>query len=106
MDEILPIRKFLLVFFLVFNIKKCCRLCKKCITYQNQGYLTLKTKTDLHGVYVSNGVDNCNLPEIDGYCCLVVCIDYFSKWSEAKPFKDKRAATVSQFLYELIHRYT
>ena len=33
---------------------------------------------------------------------LVVCIDYFSKWSEAKPIKDKSASTVAQFLYEVI----
>ena len=80
---------------------------KKCMTCQKQGSLTLKTKTELHSIPVPTAVMNqisvdiCNLPEVDGYCCLVVCIDYFRKWSEAKPLKDKTAMTVSQFLYEL-----
>ena len=81
------------------------------MTRQKQGSLTLKTKTDLHSIPVQTpvinqiGVDICNLHEVDGYCCLVVCIDYFSKLSEAKPRKDKKATTVSQFLYELICRH-
>ena len=40
------------------------------------------------------GVDLCTLPNIDGFCHLVVCIDYFT---EAKPIKDKTAVTVAQF---------
>ena len=66
-----------------------------------------ETKTELHVIPVPTavmnqiGVDICNLPEVDGYCCLVVCTDYFSKWSDANPLKDKKATTVSQFLYEL-----
>ena len=51
------------------------------------------------------GVNIRSLPEVDRYCCLVVCIDYFNKWSEAKPVKDKKATTVSKFLYELIFRH-
>ena len=51
------------------------------------------------------GVDICNLPEVDGFKHLVVCIDYFSKWSEAKPIKDKTAPTVTQFLYEIVCRH-
>ena len=31
------------------------------------------------------GVDICNLPETDGYCRVIVLINYFCKWSEAKP---------------------
>ena len=36
---------------------------------------------------------------------LVVCIDYFSKWLEAKPLKDKLAECASLFLYGIICRY-
>ena len=84
---------------------------KKCMTCLKQESLTLTTKTELHSIPVPTAVMNqiyvdiCNLSEVDGYCCLVVCIDYFSKWSEAKPLKDKKANTVSQFLYELICRH-
>ena len=51
------------------------------------------------------GVDICNLPEVDGYRHVIVLIDYFSKWSEAKPTKDKSAPTIAQFLYEVMCRH-
>ena len=80
------------------------------MTCQKQGSLTLRTKTELRSITVPTVVmdqiciDICNLPEVDGCCCLVVCIDYFIKWFEAKALKDKKATTVSQFLYELFYR--
>ena len=48
--------------------------------------------------------DLCNLPEVDGFKHLIVCIDYFSKWSEAKAVKVKNAPTVTRLLYEIICR--
>ena len=39
---------------------------------------------------------------MNGYKHLIVLIDYFSKWSEAKPVKDKSAPTVARFLYEVM----
>ena len=50
------------------------------------------------------GVDICRLPEVDGFNYLVVCIDYFTKWSEAKPLKEKAAQFVAH-LYEIICRH-
>ena len=110
-EEILPITKFLLDCFGIQLNNDVVDFVKKCFTCQKQGSSTLKTKSELHSMHVptavmnKNGVDIWNLPKVDGYCCLVVCIDYFSKWSEAKPYKDKKATTVSQFLYELISRH-
>ena len=52
------------------------------------------------------GVDICTLPEINGYKYLVVAIDYFSKWTEAKPLKQKDASSVAEFLYEIITRHS
>lgn len=59
------------------------------------------------------GADICNLPDVDGYHNVLT--DYFSKWSKIKATKDKKAPTVTQFLYEtmcrhgccedLLHRY-
>ena len=51
------------------------------------------------------GIDLYTLPEVDGFNHLIVCIDYFSKWSEAKAVKDKSAPTVAKFLYEIICRH-
>ena len=36
---------------------------------------------------------------------MIVCIDYFSKWSEAKAVKGKSAPTVAKFLHEIIGRH-
>ena len=51
------------------------------------------------------GVDICRLPSVDEFEYLIICIDYFSKWPEAKPIHDKSSPTVSQFLFELICRH-
>ena len=59
--------------------------------------LTLKVKAELHNVPVPS--------QVDRYKYLIVCIDYFSKWSEAKAIGDKDSITVAQFLYELISRH-
>ena len=83
---------------------------KSCEVRQKQGNLPLKSKNELHSIPIPTaamkqvGVDLCNLPEVDEYRHLVVCVDYFSKLSEEKPIEDKTAA-VSQFLYELMCRH-
>jgi len=52
-------------------------------------------------VMVQIGVDITNLPKTeDGYCCIVVAMDYFSKWPEARPLKDHTAESVAKFLFE------
>ena len=73
---------------------------KKCEQCQKQGDLK-SPKADLKPIPIPStvmkqvGVDICNLPETDGYCHVIVLIDYFSKWSEAKPTKNKSAPTVN-----------
>ena len=47
------------------------------------------------------GIDIRSLPEVYGFKHFSH-LDYFSKWSEAKPIKDKSASTIAQFLYEVI----
>lgn len=51
------------------------------------------------------GVDICVLPELNGFKYLVVAVDYFTKWVEAKPLKDKTMVSVARFLYELSCRH-
>ena len=83
---------------------------KKCDQCQRQGKFK-KISAELQSIPVKNevmqqiGVDLCDLPEVDGFKHLIVCIDYFSKWSEAKPVSDKTAPTIAQFLYEVICRH-
>ena len=70
---------------------------KKCLRCQKQSSMPTGQGNKLHLVPVPNevmkqiGIDRSNLPEIDGYKHVVVAIDYFSKWSEEKPYYgDKR----------------
>ena len=64
-------------------------------------------KSKLHSIPVPSnvmkqvGVNLCGLPEVDEYCYLIISIDYFSKWLEAKPTTDKTAPTIAQFLSEM-----
>ena len=60
-----------------------------------------KVSSELHSIHIKTeviqqiGIDICSVPEVDGFKHLVVCIDYFSKWSEAKPIKDKSSSTAT-----------
>ena len=80
---------------------------KKCDQCLKKGKIK-KGLSELHSSPIKTqvmqqiGVDMCSLPEVDGFKHLVVCIHYFSKWSEAIPIKDKSASTIPQFLYEVI----
>ena len=84
---------------------------RKCEECQRHGKLQNIISPEMQSIPVPNqvmaqiGVDICNLPDVDGFKHLLVCIDYFSKWSEAKPLKDKCATSVACFLYEVICRH-
>ena len=47
------------------------------------------------------GINLCGLAEVNGFKYLILCIDYFSKWSEARAIEDKSAPTVANFLYKI-----
>ena len=84
---------------------------KRCEMCQKHGKMEKLISPVLQSVPVPSevmkqiGIDICNLPEVDGHKHLVVSIDYFSKWSEAKPLNDKLAELVSNFLCEIICRH-
>ena len=81
---------------------------KICKSSQQQGKIIKKISPELKIIPVPNevmeqiGIDLCTLPELDGYKHSIVCIGYFSKWSEGKAVKDKSAPTVAKILYEII----
>ena len=82
----------------------------KCDHCQKQSKIA-KVSTELQSIPIKTevmqqvGINICNLLEVDGFKHLIVCIDYFTKWSEAKPIKDKTAPTIAQFLFENISRH-
>ena len=43
------------------------------------------------------GFDLCNLLKVDGFKHLIICIDCFSKWSEAEAVINMSASTVTDF---------
>ena len=104
-------KKLLQVSFGIFNdVLDYIQKCDRC---QRQSSLLPNLKSKMHNVPVSSHVmklvgldtDICFLREVDGYRHLIVCIDYFTKWSEAKPTRDKTVLTVATFLYELMCRH-
>ena len=49
-------------------------------------------------------VDLCILPELGGFNPLIIYIEYFLKWLEAKSTRDKFVPTVANPLYRIIYR--
>ena len=64
---------------------------KNCLRCQKQASMPKCSGNKLSSVPVPSkvmkqiGVDICNLPEVDGFKHVVMAIDHFSNWSEAKP---------------------
>ena len=93
---------------MVDDVKNYIKTCQKC---QQQGKIFKRISPELLSIPIEEkvmqqvGVDLFNLPEVNGYKHLIVLIDYFSKWSEAKPVKDKSAPTVARFLYKVMCRH-
>lgn len=81
---------------------------KQCDACQKVNPASLKVIPTLHSVTVPKqvfkqiGVDIMSLPEVDNMKYVIVAIDYFSKWSEARALSDKSAETVARFLYDEI----
>jgi hypothetical protein len=84
---------------------KSCEMCQKV----NPKFI--KEAPSLHPVAVPTevmkqiGIDISCLPDSNGKRYVVVAIDYFTKWSEAKALENKSATSVASFLYEIICRF-
>ena len=94
---------------MVADVKRYIKACEKC---QKQDKIFSRISAELHSIPITPnvmhqvGVDICNLPEVNGMKHdLIVLIDYFSKWSEAKAAGDKSAITVARFLYKMMCRH-
>ena len=84
---------------------KSCNKCQRYLAMLNNVKQELKTILVPSNVMMQLGVDLCSLPKAGEFEHVVVCTDYFSKWSEAKPTRDKSGPTVAQFLYDLISKH-
>jgi len=68
--------------------------------------LSAQLCTDISILYIQIGIDIVGpLPVTNsGYRYIVTLVDYFSKWPEAEPIKNKKAGTIAGFLYRMICR--
>ena len=93
---------------MIEDIKEYIKICK---SSQQQRKIFKKMSPELKSIPVPNavmkqiGIDLSTLPHVDGFKHLIVCVDYFSKWSKAKTVKDKSAPTVAKLLHEIICRH-
>lgn len=86
------------------------RTCNVCQCSSNK--ILKSATTELHNIPIPTevfkqvGIDIAQLPESsDGYKYVVVLIDYFSKWTEARALKDKTANSIASFLFDCICRH-
>ena len=57
-------------------------------------------------VFIFVGIDLVGpLKECNGYNYLLMAVDYFSKYVEAKPIMEKTGEQIGQFIYGLFCRY-
>ncbi|GFO21393.1 Gag-Pol fusion protein [Plakobranchus ocellatus] len=85
---------------------------KACDHCQHRVARLQKRSEQLHQVEISPhpwsqiGVDICSMPKSkEGFTCMVLAVDYFSKWTEAEALHKKTAEGVANFLYNCICRH-
>lgn len=93
----------------VSQVRNYIRSCERC---QKVGTRFDKAAPEMHNIPIPNkpwsqiGIDICSLPtSAEGYVGIVVAVDYFTKWVEASPIRDKTGATIAAFIYDLICRH-
>ena len=89
----------------IYNyVGDCIHKCDRC---QRQRSLLPNAKNEINSVPVSCqvmkqlGSDFCSFSEVNGYHYFIACIEYFTKWSQTKPIRDKTALTETTFFTSL-----
>jgi hypothetical protein len=83
-----------------------CARCQKASTRFDKSAPEMKSIEIPSTPWTQIGIDLCSLPKSpEGFVGIVVAVDYFTKWVEAEPIRDKTANTVASFLYSLICRH-
>ena len=90
----------------VISFVQTCERCQKASTRFSKGAPSLHSLAVPAEPWRQIGVDLCSLPHSsEGYTCMAVAVDYFTKWVEAEPLRSKSAESVAQFLFSLICRH-
>ena len=90
----------------VRNYIKACDRCQRRAPRLQKGSEQLHPVEIPHHPWSQIGVDICSMPTSkEGYTCMVVTVDYFSKWTEAEALHRKTAEGVANFLYNCICRH-
>ena len=84
---------------------KSCTKCQRHLAMPNNVKQELKSIPVPSNVMKQIGVDLCSILKVDEFEYVVVCINYFPKWSETKSTRGKSTSTVAQFLYGLICKH-
>src|SRR6266498_1863001 len=86
------------------NIKKYVRICYECQRRGGPKENNQKRTIILMDIFEKWGIDIVRpLPQMeDGYRYIVVAMDYFSRWPEARPLTHANARQVAKFIYEEI----
>ncbi|CAB4065260.1 unnamed protein product [Lepeophtheirus salmonis] len=74
------------------DIKEYCKLCCMCQKVNNKW---MQEKPPLQ-----------NVPLPKAISLLLLALDYFSKWTEGEPLKDKTEVSIASFLFKLIFRHS
>lgn len=79
----------------------CCDRCQKVNPINDAEVAELHPVPVQPEVMTQIGVDITSITKTtDGYRYVVVAVDYYSKWTEARALKDKKAESVAKFLFE------
>ena len=87
------------------DIKECDRCqCKKTIQLQKT-QISICSIPIPQKIFGQIGIDLVTMVESQGYKYILTVCDFFTKWPELVPIKDKKATTIAKELYLIFTRY-
>ena len=91
------------------DIKEFVRTCDRCQRKKNiqlqKTQVTMKSIPIPQKIFSQIGIDLVTMVESQGYKYILTVCDFFTKWPELIPIRDKKATTIAKELYVLFTRY-
>ena len=91
------------------DIKEFVRTCDRCQRKKNiqlqKTQVTMKSIPIPQKIFSQIGIDLVTMVESQGYKYILTICDFFTKWPELIPIRDKKATTIAKELYVLFTRY-